>query len=92
MNPLAKFSAASIVGIALLLTLNPLSAGVVLIIDLILLPVAGVSPRRLARMLSPLIVMALSLHSQQFSTAGHRVKFFGRGGSFTFRRARLCWQ
>jgi energy-coupling factor transport system permease protein len=59
MNPLAKFSAASIVGVALLLTLNPLSAVVVLIIDLILLPVAGVSARRLARMLSPLFFMAL---------------------------------
>lgn len=59
MNPLAKFVAASAVGIGLLLTLNLNAAVFVLVVDLLALPFAGVSPRRLVRMLTPLVVMSL---------------------------------
>ena len=59
MNPLAKFLGASIVGLGLLFTLSPSAAIFVLAIDLLLLPLSGVSTLRLVKMLFPLVVMAV---------------------------------
>jgi energy-coupling factor transport system permease protein len=59
MNPLAKFVAASVVGLALLLTLSPLAAGFVLVVDLIALSVARIPRRRAITLLAPLLAVAL---------------------------------
>jgi energy-coupling factor transport system permease protein len=58
-NPLAKFVAASIVGISLLLTISTWAAVIVLVVDLIALAFARLAPRRVAQMLLPLLVMSV---------------------------------
>lgn len=59
MNPLAKFTAASVVGIGLLFTLSPTAALVALAVDCVFLPFAKLPTRRLIRMVWPLAVMSL---------------------------------
>ncbi len=57
-NPLAKFLAATVVSLSLVLTLSPQAAGFVLVVDLIALPFFRFSARGLVRILVPLAVMA----------------------------------
>ena len=57
-SPLAKLCAAGILGIVLLLSLDPVSAVVALIFELALLPWAGVPARRLLKILTPLLIAA----------------------------------
>jgi energy-coupling factor transport system permease protein len=57
-SPLAKLCAAGILGIILLITLDPVSAVVALAFELALLPWAGVPARRLLKILSPLLIAA----------------------------------
>lgn len=58
MNPLAKFLAATVVSLALVLTLSPQAAGFVLVVDLIALPFFRFSARELVRILGPLVLLA----------------------------------
>jgi energy-coupling factor transport system permease protein len=58
MNPLAKFVAASIVGLALLLTLSPLAAGFVLVVDILVVAFTRLPLKRLGKLLSPLLAIA----------------------------------
>ena len=57
-SPLAKLCAAGILGIVLLLSLDPVSALVALIFELALLPWAGVPARRLLKIVTPLLIAA----------------------------------
>jgi energy-coupling factor transport system permease protein len=71
-SPLAKLCAAGILGVVLLLSLDPVSAVVALVCELALLPWAGVPARRLLRILTPLLVAA--------PFAGLATLLYGRGG------------
>lgn len=55
-SPLAKLCAAGILGIVLLLSLDPVSAAVALVFELALLPWAGVPARKLLKILTPLLI------------------------------------
>ena len=57
-SPLAKLCAAGILGIVLLLSLDPVSALVALIFELALLPWAGVPARRVLKIVTPLLIAA----------------------------------
>jgi energy-coupling factor transport system permease protein len=57
-NPVAKIAASTIIGLALLVTIDPVSAGTALGCVLLLLPFAGVPPRALAVRLVPILVAA----------------------------------
>jgi energy-coupling factor transport system permease protein len=70
-SPLAKLCAAGILGIVLLLSLDPVSAIVALFFELALLPWAGVPARRLFRILTPLLIAA--------PFAGLATLLYGRG-------------
>lgn len=59
MNPLAKFVGALIIAVALIATLNPYIAGVLLVVEMAFLPFLGLSARRLLRILWPLSVAGL---------------------------------
>lgn len=59
MNPLAKFVAASVVGISVLLTLSTWAAIVVLIVDLVALASARLTPGKLSRLLLPVTLIAV---------------------------------
>lgn len=71
-SPLAKLLAAAVLGIVLLLSLDPVSAVVALVFELALLPWAGVPARRLLRILSPVFIAA--------PFAGLATLLYGRGG------------
>ena len=71
-SPLAKLCAAGILGIVLLLSLDPVSAVVALVFELALLPWAGVPARRLLRILTPLLIAA--------PFAGLATLLYGRDG------------
>jgi energy-coupling factor transport system permease protein len=58
-NPVAKLATAVVVGVALLLSLDPVSAGVALGCELVLCPWAGVDIRRLLVRGSPILFGAL---------------------------------
>lgn len=57
-SPLAKLLAAAVLGLVLLISLDPVSAAVALVFELALLPWAGIPSRRLLRVLSPLLLAA----------------------------------
>lgn len=57
-SPLAKLCAAGILGIVLLLSLDPVSAAIALICELALLPFAGIPARKLWKLLTPLFIAA----------------------------------
>lgn len=57
-NPLAKLCAAAILGVVLLLSLDPVSAVVALIFECALLPFAGVPAKKLLKILAPLLIAA----------------------------------
>ncbi|BDU10648.1 ABC transporter [Aurantimicrobium sp. INA4] len=57
-NPIAKLCAAAILGVVLLLSLDPVSAVVALICECALLPFAGVPARKLLKILTPLLIAA----------------------------------
>lgn len=59
MNPLAKFIGAVVVALALVASLNPYIAGGLLTIEFIALPLLGLSGRRIARLIWPILVAAL---------------------------------
>lgn len=71
-SPLAKLCAAGILGVVLLLSLDPVSAVVALVFELVLLPWAGVPARRLLRILTPLLIAA--------PFAGLATLLYGRDG------------
>lgn len=71
-SPLAKLCAAGILGVVLLLSLDPVSAVVALVFELALLPWAGVPTRRLLRILTPLLIAA--------PFAGLATLLYGRDG------------
>lgn len=71
-NPLAKLVAALIIGIVLLLSLDPVSSTVALVIELCLLPFSGLSAHRLWRALTPVFIAA--------PFAGIATLLWGRGG------------
>ena len=71
-SPLAKLCAAGILGVVLLLSLDPVSAVVALVFELALLPWAGVPTRRLLRILTPLLIAA--------PFAGLATLLYGRAG------------
>lgn len=71
-NPLAKLVAAAVIGVVLLLSLDPVSGAVALGLELALLPFAGLSAGRLLRSLAPLLMAA--------PLAGVATLLYGRGG------------
>lgn len=71
-SPLAKLCAAAILGIVLLLSLDPVSAVVALVFELALLPWTGVPARKLLRILTPLLIAA--------PFAGLATLLYGRDG------------
>lgn len=71
-NPLAKLLAAVIIGVVLLLSLDPVSSAVALVIELLLLPFAGLSLRRIWHASAPLLLAA--------PFAGLATALWGRGG------------
>lgn len=76
-NPLAKISAAAVITIALVLTLDWFSATVALTLELLLLPWLGIPLRKLVRMLAPIALAAIF--------AGFSVALYGqRGGAALF--------
>lgn len=77
-SPLAKLCAAGILGIVLLLSLDPVSAVVALVFELALLPWAGVPARRLLTILTPLIIAA--------PFAGLATLLYGRDGGVALLR------
>lgn len=77
-NPLAKFVVAGVIGVVLLLSLDWVSALIALGLELSVLPFVGVAPRKLWRMLAPIIVAA--------PFAGLSTLLFGRAGG------ELIWQ
>jgi energy-coupling factor transport system permease protein len=58
-NPVSKLAASMVIAVALLLSLDWVSAAAALVLELVLLPFAGVAPRRLLLRMTPLIVAAL---------------------------------
>jgi energy-coupling factor transport system permease protein len=58
LNPVAKLGAALIVTFALLLSIDPVSAGVALVLELALLPFAGLSARTIATRTAPVWIAA----------------------------------
>ena len=77
-NPIAKFVAAAVIGVAPLLSPDWVSAIIALGLELLLLPFVGVAPRKLWRMLAPIIIAA--------PFAGLSTLLFGRAGGD------LLWQ
>jgi energy-coupling factor transport system permease protein len=71
-NPLAKLVAGAIIGLVLLLTLDPVSGAVALVIELALLPYAGAPARKLWASLAPVLIAA--------PLAGLSTLLYGRGG------------
>ncbi|MET0590574.1 MAG: energy-coupling factor transporter transmembrane component T [Naasia sp.] len=57
-NPVAKIAASAVVGVALLVTIDPVSAGTALLLELLLVPFAGVPWRSLLLRMSVLFVAA----------------------------------
>lgn len=57
-NPVAKIAASAFIGIALLITIDPVSGAVALALELLLVPFAGVPLRALAFRMLPLLVAA----------------------------------
>ncbi|TXK19632.1 energy-coupling factor transporter transmembrane protein EcfT [Homoserinibacter sp. GY 40078] len=57
-NPVAKVAASAALGIALLITIDPVSGAVALALELLLVPFAGVPARALFVRLTPLLVAA----------------------------------
>ncbi|PZQ88154.1 MAG: ABC transporter [Leifsonia xyli] len=58
-NPLAKLVVALLVGVTLVLSIDVVSAGIVVAVVVLLLPFAGVSARQLAVRTSPILVSAV---------------------------------
>ena len=58
-NPLAKLVVALCVGVTLVLSIDVVSAGVVVAVIVLFLPFAGLSPRQLAARSAPILVSAL---------------------------------
>jgi energy-coupling factor transport system permease protein len=83
-NPVAKLSAAIILGLALLLSLDWVSAAVAVGCEVLLLPWAGVGARRLAIRALPIVIAAL--------LAGLTISLYGRTSGtvyFSFLFARV---
>lgn len=59
LNPIAKILIAAIIGLAVLLTLDPVTAGLILFGELLFLPFAGLTARQLTLVLVPVSVAAL---------------------------------
>lgn len=57
-SPLAKLLAAAILGVVLLISLDPVSAAVALFFEVALLPWAGIPAKKMLRVLSPLLIAA----------------------------------
>ena len=85
-NALAKLVAATVVGVPLLLSIDPVSAAVALAAVLVLLPFARLSARGLWLRLWPIVVSAL--------IAAAATVLYGRAGgdSCTSPTGRCCWR
>jgi energy-coupling factor transport system permease protein len=57
-NPLAKFVVAAVIGLVLLVSLDWVSALIALTLELFLLPLVGLAPSILWRMLAPIVIAA----------------------------------
>ncbi len=57
-NPVAKLAAALVIGVGLVLSIDPVSAGVALAAELLLLPWFGIPPLALLKRLAPLLLAA----------------------------------
>ncbi|HEY3687465.1 MAG TPA: energy-coupling factor transporter transmembrane component T [Streptosporangiaceae bacterium] len=60
-NPAAKLIATLVIAAALLVAIDPVTSGIVLAVELVLLPAGGLRPRALLRLGVPLLVGAVSL-------------------------------
>lgn len=60
-NPAAKLIAALVVAAGLLVTIDPVTSGIVLAVEVVFLPGSGMRPRALTRLGVPLLVGAVSL-------------------------------
>jgi energy-coupling factor transport system permease protein len=71
-NPAAKLAAALLVTIGLVVAIDPVTSGVVLLVELALIPASGLSRRTLLRLGLPLLVAAVSTGyvNAVFGTAG----------------------
>lgn len=58
-NPVAKLAATLVLTVTLLLSIDPVSAGVTLAVTLVLLPLAGFGARQLVRRLAPIVLAAV---------------------------------
>lgn len=74
-SPLAKITAASIVSVGLIVTLDWVSAAIALVLELALLTFSGLSAKRVLRILAPLTVAAL--------LAGFTTALYGRAAGET---------
>lgn len=57
-NPLAKLIASVILGVVLIVSLDPITAAVALVLEILLLPWVGIPTRRLLKIVSPLLIAA----------------------------------
>lgn len=57
-NPLAKLIASVIIGVVLIVSLDPITAAVALLLEILLLPWAGIPVKKLIKILSPLLIAA----------------------------------
>lgn len=61
LNPITKLVVAAILGVALLVTVDPVTAGTILAVELLALPLTGLAARSLAVRLAPLLVVGTSV-------------------------------
>jgi energy-coupling factor transport system permease protein len=71
-NPVALIGAGLLVDVVLLLSLDPVTAGVAVLLELVLVPLSGLPPARVARRSLPVLLAAL--------LAGGTVALYGRVG------------
>jgi energy-coupling factor transport system permease protein len=76
LNPVAKLAASVVIAVALLLSLDWVSASVALVLEIVLLPFAGVAPRRLLQRTLPLVAAAL--------LTGLLIVLYGRPSGVTY--------
>ena len=61
LNPVTKLTVAAVLGVALLITVDPVTAGTILAVELIALPLTGLGARALALRLTPLLAVGTSV-------------------------------
>jgi energy-coupling factor transport system permease protein len=61
LNPITKLAVAAVLGVALLITVDAVTAGTILAVELIALPLTGLGARPLAQRLAPLLAVGTSV-------------------------------